>query len=77
MPAAGEMIERSGDGWAEVDVYPFEGGATRVKATIRGNGRVFIWVNQVEPAGPGEARALAAAIVAAAKWAEEREGNGA
>ena len=54
MPTAGEMIERSGDGWEFVSYAVYKDGPITTYAVKK-----------------------SAAIVAAAQWAEEREGKGA
>jgi hypothetical protein len=81
MSAAGEMVERSGKGFESVEIHITDKGTVSVYATVarlmRGSLEFtsLLTLDCYRDLTPAEARALAAAIVAAAKWAEEREGK--
>lgn len=75
MPTAGEIIERSGSGWALCFIYGPDPNAGTLACASWSRQFGAKVTARVDSATPAEARTLAAAIGAAAQRAEEREGK--
>lgn len=78
MSAVGEIVRQAGNGWDGIEIRPIEAATVRVQATVaktaiahRG-ALAMVTLDCYRDLLPDEARAVAAAIVTAASWADQR-----